>query len=118
MNAPRPCLSCGQLTTAGSRCADHARQERNRQDRRRRAPEYDDPRWRGLSAELLRRHRREHGELCPGVDGEHPAHYTRDLTVDHVLPFRDGGELLDPANTRILCRSYNGILANRREERV
>lgn len=116
MSAPRPCLTCGQLTTYGSRCEEHARQERNRQKRRRRVEDYDDPRWRALSAAILADHRAEHGDLCPGIDGEHLPHLTRDLTVDHVRPFRDGGELLDRANTRVLCRTYNGILANRREE--
>jgi 5-methylcytosine-specific restriction protein A len=117
MSAPRPCLTCGTLTTYGSRCEEHTRQEQNRQKRRRRAPEYDDRAWRALSAEILREHRREQGDICPGVDGEHLPHLTRDLTVDHVVPFRDGGALLDRANTRVLCRSYNGTLANRHEER-
>lgn len=114
MSAPRPCLTCGQLTTYGSRCEEHARQARNLHDKRRRKDEYDDPAWRALRAAILEEHRAEHGDLCPGIEGEHLPHHTRDLTVDHVVPFRAGGALLDRANTRVLCRSYNGKLANRR----
>lgn len=56
---------------------------------------------------MIARHVGEHGYVCPGDGPEHPAHPTRDLTLDHVVALIDGGAPFDPANTRVLCRSRN-----------
>ncbi|HSW43470.1 MAG TPA: HNH endonuclease [Patescibacteria group bacterium] len=74
---------------------------------------HTDPRWTRLSRRLITRHVGQFGWSCPGDGPEHPAHTSRDLTVDHVVPIRDGGALFDPANTRVLCRSRNSTLGAR-----
>lgn len=56
---------------------------------------------------MIARHVGQYGYVCPGDGVEHPAHPTRDLTLDHVLALIDGGAPFDPANTRVLCRSRN-----------
>jgi len=56
---------------------------------------------------MIARHVGQHGNVCPGDGPEHPAHQTRDLTLDHVTALIDGGAPFDPANTRVLCRSRN-----------
>ena len=56
---------------------------------------------------MIARHVGQHGYVCPGDGVEHPAHPTRDLTLDHVTALIDGGAPFDPANTRVLCRSRN-----------
>ncbi len=56
---------------------------------------------------MIARHVGQHGYVCPGDGPEHPAHPTRDLTLDHVVALIDGGAPFDPANTRVLCRSRN-----------
>jgi 5-methylcytosine-specific restriction endonuclease McrA len=53
------------------------------------------------------------GWVCPGDGPQHIAHPSRDLTCDHVIPLEDGGAPFDPANTRILCRSWNSSLGAR-----
>jgi hypothetical protein len=59
---------------------------------------------------MIARHVGQHGYVCPGDGPEHPAHPTRDLTLDHVLALINGGAPFDPANTRVLCRSRNSEL--------
>jgi len=56
---------------------------------------------------MIARHVGQYGYVCPGDGAEHPAHPTRDLTLDHVTALIDGGAPFDPANTRVLCRSRN-----------
>jgi 5-methylcytosine-specific restriction endonuclease McrA len=56
---------------------------------------------------MIARHVGQHGYVCPGDGPEHPAHPTRDLTLDHVVALIEGGAPFDPANTRVLCRSRN-----------
>ena len=46
---------------------------------------------------------REHGYLCPGWYRE--AHYSEDLTADHVTPVGAGGS--EWGELRVLCRSCN-----------
>jgi len=62
---------------------------------------------------MIARHVGRYGYVCPGDGPEHPAHPTRDLTLDHVLALIDGGAPFDPANTRVLCRSRNSELGAR-----
>ena len=56
---------------------------------------------------MIARHVGQHGYVCPGDGPEHPAHPTRDLTLDHVRALIEGGAPFDPDNTRVLCRSRN-----------
>jgi 5-methylcytosine-specific restriction endonuclease McrA len=66
-----------------------------------------DPRWTRLSKRTIARHVGQYGYVCPGDGADHPAHPTRDLTVDHVLALAAGGAAFDTANLRVLCRSLN-----------
>lgn len=105
----RPCLDCGEPTT-GTRCLECRRPlERAHHNRA-----YDDPNWKRLRDAVLWRWRRDHGDWCPG-DDRHEGHATADLTVDHIVPLAAGGELLDMANTRVLCREANGRKGSRVE---
>ena len=105
------CAGCGQATRHGLRCRDcatvHERLTHN--------VAYDSIAWRRLRGRLLAAHVGRHGWQCPGLDGEHPPHPSTDLTIDHVVPLRDGGELLDVENLRILCRRANS--ARRSDDR-
>lgn len=56
---------------------------------------------------MIVRHVGEFGWVCPGDGLEHPAHPSRDLTLDHVVQLQEDGAPFDPANTRVLCRSRN-----------
>jgi hypothetical protein len=98
------CTVCGVVTSgAGSRCSKHPRLSGIGANHRVHA----DARWARLSKRMIARHVGQHGYVCPGDGPEHPAHPTRDLTLDHVLALIDGGAPFDPANTRVLCRSRN-----------
>lgn len=99
--AARRCVSCGQVTTDGGRC----RACQAERDAPRRAV-YDDPRWRRLSARVVRDWIAEHGPWCPGYG--RPAHATTDLTADHVIPIELGGAPFDERNVSVLCRGCNG----------
>ena len=63
-----------------------------------------DPRWTRLSRRMIARHVGQYGWVCPGDGPDHPAHPTRDLTLDHVVAIVEGGAPFDSANTRVLCR--------------
>ncbi len=98
------CTVCGVITSrAGSRCTEHPRLSGIGANHHVHA----DPRWTRLSKRMIARHVGQHGYVCPGDGPEHPAHPTRDLTLDHVTALIDGGAPFDPANTRVLCRSRN-----------
>lgn len=62
------------------------------------------------SAKIKNRHREQHGNWCPGAsDLEHESHDLKDdeyLTVDHIVPVRDGGSHT-AENLRILCNTTN-----------
>ncbi len=98
------CTVCGVVTSRpGSRCGEHAPLSGVGANHHVHA----DPRWARLSKRMIGRHVGQYGYQCPGDGPEHPAHPTRDLTLDHVLALIDGGAPFDPANTRVLCRSRN-----------
>lgn len=98
------CTKCGVATSgAGSRCSKHPNLSRIGANH----AVHTDPRWSRLSKRMIARHVGQYGWVCPGDGPEHPAHPTRDLTTDHVLALEDGGAPLDPANTRVLCKSRN-----------
>src|SRR5664280_3011745 len=91
----RLCSVCGKFTRA-SRCAAHPSKKGSTASR----AVHTDPRWVRLSQRMIARHVGQYGWVCPGDGAEHPAHPTRDLTLDHVLALIDGGAPFDPANTR------------------
>ena len=98
------CKVCGVVTSRTTgRCGEHPRLSGIGANHHLHA----DPRWTRLSKRMIARHVGQHGYVCPGDGPEHPAHPTRDLTLDHVLALTDGGAPFDPANTRVLCRSRN-----------
>jgi 5-methylcytosine-specific restriction endonuclease McrA len=111
----KACITCGKVQTHGSRCADCQALWDAAQERRHHNPVYDEAAWRALRDRILTAWVKAHGYLCPGDEelGQKP-HLTRDLTVDHRVPLAEGGALLDPANTRVRCRSCNGRLGNLR----
>jgi len=104
------CTVCGVIASRpGSRCSQHPRLSGIGANHHVHA----DPRWTRLSKRMIARHVGRYGYVCPGDGPEHPAHPTRDLTLDHVLALIDGGAPFDPANTRVLCRSRNSELGAR-----
>ena len=98
------CTVCGVVTSRlEGRCGKHPRLSGMGANHHVHA----DPRWTRLSKRMIARHVGQYGYQCPGDGSKHPAHPTRDLTLDHVLALVDGGAPFDPANTRVLCRSRN-----------
>ena len=98
------CTVCGVVTSRSTgRCGEHPRLSGIGANHHVHA----DPRWARLSKRMIARHVGQYGYRCPGDGPEHPAHPTRDLTLDHILALIDGGAPFDPANTRVLCRSRN-----------
>jgi hypothetical protein len=98
------CTVCGVVTSRSTgRCGQHPRLSGIGANHYVHA----DPRWARLSKRMISRHVGQFGYVCPGDGPEHPAHPTRDLTLDHVQALIDGGAPFDPANTRVLCRSRN-----------
>src|SRR5262245_56863701 len=102
----RVCPGCSKLTTNRGLCDQCTREREQRRNQRRRQGGHTSPEWQALSHATLRDWRAIHGDWCPG-DQHHEAHATADLTVDHVVPVSQGGGLLDRANLRVVCRSYN-----------
>ncbi len=98
------CAVCGAVTSRSTgRCGEHPRLSGIGANHHVHA----DPRWARLSKRMVARYVGQYGYVCPGDGPEHPAHPTRDLTLDHVTALIDGGAPFDPANTRVLCRSRN-----------
>jgi 5-methylcytosine-specific restriction protein A len=60
--------------------------------------------WRAIVRDAIAVHVRVYGHTCPGWGV--PAHFTADLTGDHVIPVALGG-LTSRANVQILCRACN-----------
>lgn len=125
MPVVRACLglsgrSCGVLIPASARrCPEHAEAYEHAHDAQRRAR--GDARswtWAKFSRRTLRAWRLVNGPWCPGYGSEHDAHPSFDLTVDHIVPVSRGGAEYDPANTRVLCRSFNSSLGGRLHGRV
>lgn len=101
MRPNRPCLDCRRPTARGSRCPDCTA--------RRDGPTiaiYASARWRHLSASVIRSWRTAHGPMCPGWDV--PPHPSADLTADHRIPLKLGGDAFDRRNVTVLCRECNG----------
>lgn len=109
---PRPCLECGTLTRNPSRCDTH-QAERDQQAEAQRgsatARGYGVA-WQRIAKTVLARHRRLHGNWCPGW--QRPAHPATDLTVDHYIPKAQGGTD-DPENLWVLCRACNSAKGDR-----
>jgi hypothetical protein len=80
------CPVCGVVTSRSTgRCSEHPRLSGLGANHHIHA----DPRWTRLSKRMIARHVGQHGYVCPGYGPEHPAHPTRDLTLDHVLALID-----------------------------
>lgn len=107
----RLCTLCGGLTSGSdSRCGAHPRTSGIGANHTIHA----DPRWTALSRRLIARHFGQYGWVCPGDGPEHPAHPTRDLTLDHTMAMVDGGAAFPPDDElRVLCRSWNSALGAR-----
>lgn len=111
MGALRPCVVCGTLA-ATARCPEHVRRRTGSTARTVHNRAYDVAAWRRVRTARLARHRRAHGDWCPGWGREpHPA---ADLTVDHIVPIAEGGAMYDAGNLAVLCRSCNGRKGARR----
>jgi len=89
------CIACGAPTFNGTRCLDCSRGYR----RTTRNPLYDDPDWKRRSKREISAHVARFGWWCPGFGV--PAHPSRDLTLDHIIP----GSL--EGGTQVLCRACN-----------
>lgn len=96
----RPCLGCGDLIGAGSRCDACA----TAIGRRRHNPAYDTAEYRRARNAAVARHVAVFGWVCLG-DGRHAGHPTRDLTADHPVPLSKGGAIVQ--EFVICCRSAN-----------
>lgn len=100
---PRPCLTCGALTTNGTRCARCPKPTRagyTNTERQRRAL-------------LVQQWRSQYGDVCPGWDrGAHAVTAPNVLTADHVHAVARGGQQTGPL--AVLCRSCNSSKADRR----
>lgn len=103
----RPCLICQQLfKPPGSRCLtcqaiyDH---DINQARGSATARGYDAA-WQRIASEAVARHRRLHGNICPGW--HRPAHPADDLTADHIVPRAHGGTN-SRDNVQVLCRACN-----------
>jgi hypothetical protein len=106
----QPCTVCGTVSD-GPRCSKHPRRSRIGAGH----AIHSDPRWTRLSQRMIARHVGQFGWVCPGDGAEHLAHPVApgQLTTDHVLALEQGGAPFDPANTRILCKSWNSTLGAR-----
>lgn len=101
-----PCLGipgrprCLELARRGPRCAACTRELE--------APQravYDDRRWRRLRRRRIREHLERYGPWCPGWGV--PAHVSWDLTLDHIVPFDQGGAPFADDNVFVGCRGCN-----------
>jgi hypothetical protein len=98
------CTVCGVVTSRTTgRCGEHPRLSGIGANHHVHA----DARWARLSRRMIARHVGQYGYVCPGDGPEHPAHPTRDLTLDHVRALIDGGAPFDIGNCSVLCRSCN-----------
>ena len=95
MNIPRPCIDCGRVTH-GSRCPEHQRIT-NRKYAGKYSPQERDRMRRAVQDWIARK-----GPLCMGY--KRRAHWSRDLSADHILPISQGGE---GGPLRVLCESCN-----------
>ena len=93
--AASPCIICGVPTTNGTRCVDCNRGF----ERGQRNPLYADRVWRKTSKAMIAEHVARFGWWCPGFGV--PAHPSRDLTTDHVIPGTERGGL------QVFCRGCN-----------
>ena len=103
MSAARPCLTCGRITRAGSRCEPCRLQLVRRRSAARgtRQQQGYGNDWLRLSRQVVERD----GGTCRYCGG--PA-----TTADHVIPKSRGGSD-DPSNLVAACRSCNSAKRDR-----
>lgn len=103
---PRPCTAtgCWRLVTSRSgRCEVHPKPKRPKDQRTSDARRGSaaargyDSRWRKLRNRFIREH-----PLCIHCKAEGRTKEAEE--VDHIIPLRQGGARLDPANLQSLCR--------------
>lgn len=111
----RPCLGragkpCpyNAILTVGRRCSACQTVENGRQH----DPLYDNA-WRRLSKRIITDWIRDNGPWCPGDPPAHDAHPSFDLTVDHGEQAGVPTRQLDRSRLRVMCRSWNSVLARR-----
>ncbi len=111
----RACLTCGRLTTNGSRCTtctnrNEAQRTRNRQTREPWRYTYRTPEWARARRQALARANHQ----CE-VQG---CTETRDLDVHHITPLRNGGHPTNQANLLVLCDNHHKQIeaATRKEQ--
>lgn len=95
------CRRCRRLTRNGVYCPACQKQANAEHQN----PLYNDSRYRTRRARILAAWRRLHGDLCVGY-GDQPPHESSDLTLDHVIPLADGGDIMGEVVVR--CRTCNG----------
>jgi hypothetical protein len=61
-------------------------------------------------ARVVQEWRAVNGDMCPGLPGIRPAHYSEHLTADHALEIALGGE--EHGELTVLCRSCNSAKSN------
>lgn len=93
----RPCLDCGRVTRAGSRCPPCGEQYQVRRDRARgtRTERGYDNDWLRISKQAIKDQ-----PWCSWCLS------TEDLTGDHIVPLSKGGTNTRE-NCRVLCRGCN-----------
>jgi 5-methylcytosine-specific restriction enzyme A len=99
----RPCLDCKQVVRGKPRCGSCQRSYDQAKSARR--PDlHNDTRERERRRRAVADHRAVVGDWCPGW-ARQPAHFSADLTADHVKEVAKGG----PPGGRLVvrCRSCN-----------
>ncbi|MCV7223156.1 HNH endonuclease [Mycolicibacterium elephantis] len=97
----RPCLGCGHLIAAGSRCGDC--QPKRQAPTLSAAKRGYDYRWQKLSQQA--RQKQPWCALCGS---------TNQLQADHIVPVSEAPEIrLEPLNVRVLCADCNKRRGNK-----
>jgi 5-methylcytosine-specific restriction protein A len=102
----RPCVDCGG-PARGTRCRPCFEKSKPPPQGRRR--DLDDWKARAARRAAVQAWRREVGDICPGFN--RGRHYATDLTADHLLEVRLGGDPR-PDEYGILCRGCNSVKSN------
>jgi 5-methylcytosine-specific restriction protein A len=99
----RPCLGCGRQVRGKPRCQDCQR-TKDRAKAAKRPDLHSDARERERRRRVVADWRVMMGDLCPGW-AQQPAHYSADLTADHVREVAAGGR--PDGRLVVRCRACN-----------